>query len=226
MPPSSQDSGHYRFCANCGEPRYPGAAFCTECGAPLAARASAPSTIPDRTLVAESEPVPQLPAEESVTQGGDAEDPPAAWSGIPAATRWRVLGNPLQIGARVAPLDVWIVLTCAAVNVAIFGWWTIQALRGLFSALSDITGEYAALGFLLTLVLLIYAVVPGDPKARVTVSIIVSVASVLLLTADAGASAVGIGTWIQVGLGVTMLVLLWLVPASSHYLDPRQSATA
>jgi len=370
MPQSGQDPGYYNYCVNCGEPRYPGAAFCSGCGSSLTISALASTPVPDPIPVSypTGEPVHRIPDEPS-THLGRTHEPHSSWSTIPVATQWTALANPLQIGSRTAPLDAWIVIACAALNIAIFGWWTIEALRVVFSGLGGITGEYAALGFLLSLLMTVYAVVlgavcvlyaligfgllrkdpvapwlaavlgsvfvvvilvahpsglttiallvtnsafavlsafspgirayvdqgdprepptsvsaavalarwsafyltvnglilvitfvqavasdypadswalfvgvllligawivvgagsrviGGDPRARMTVSVIVSVAAVLRLTVDAGTSTVDFGTWIQVGLGVMTLVLLWLVPASSAYLDPRRAVT-
>lgn len=158
---ADRESNGMKFCVQCGAPRLEGAAFCSECGAPLTAPSQThpPGVEPTRVITSEPNPRPRDDVvHERVDRTGprDEQAVPAA-SGLPVASQWTAMAEPVRIGSRVAPLDVWIVLACGAVNVAYFGWVTLLALRALFSGLN----LGSALGLLVTLWLTTVVVVLG-----------------------------------------------------------------
>lgn len=133
-----------RFCGSCGTARNGTDPFCSRCGSPFN-RPGAPTVAPvPAAALAEAwaQPDPNAPAASPQFHQPYTSPPfqPHQYQQVPHPSQYGVQGShpgidlsaltkPLRVGSRVAPVDMWLCLALAAVNVAILTWSVIDFLR-------------------------------------------------------------------------------------------------
>jgi hypothetical protein len=147
-------------------------------------------------------------------------DVPSAAPGEPAAGNdiWLQLARHYEIAGRRAPLDVWLVLACAAFTGLLCGWVAFSAFKAGFPAIS---GEFAFLGVIVVLVGVMFAgltyaygwvaarLFAQDPVARwLGVTLGATVALALLSSQAGGAGGALAVLTLLANVVIVVLVLL------------------
>lgn len=235
-----------RFCGSCGTARPGTDPFCSGCGSPF-----------NRPTAPTAEPVPAAaPAQAWAQPSGATPTPPAQFDHPYTAPPFQpqqhqqaqhaspygaqmprpgidlsALTKPVRVGSRVAPVDVWLLLALAAVNVAILGSMLFEATQMLsFMASVDASLVMMPLAVILTCGALAFiyvsvsiGVLQRNPTSRWLAVVLGAVFTVACLLAGAGLQTGGPLVLTILATNAALVAVAALSPGIRGYVRPVAS---